>query len=126
MPGQLSWLSEQAGAGRRVLALDAAQEQISDQTSEQVRLLAKIKQALSERGVVLYAQPIRNACGEGYYEILSRMRCGNTIITPDRFIPLIAQFNLSQRFDMQVLETLFSSLKTTTVGISPLTCCPIR
>ena len=38
------------------------------------------------------------------------MRCGNTIITPDRFIPLIAQFNLSQRFDMQVLETLFSSL----------------
>ena len=41
----------------------------------------------------------------------SRMRCGNTIITPDRFIPLIAQFNLSQRFDMQVLETLFSSLK---------------
>lgn len=111
MLGQLSWLSEQAGAGRRVLALDAAQEQISDQTSEQVRLLAKIKQALSERGVVLYAQPIRNACGEGYYEILSRMRCGNTIITPDRFIPLIAQFNLSQRFDMQVLETLFSSLK---------------
>ncbi|EPS5420829.1 EAL domain-containing protein [Klebsiella michiganensis] len=110
MLGQLSWLSEQAGAARRVLPLDAAQEQISDQTSEQVRLLAKIKQALNERGLVLYAQPIRDASGEGYYEILSRMRCGNTIITPDRFIPLIAQFNLSQRFDMQVLETLFSSL----------------
>ena len=39
------------------------------------------------------------------------MRCGETIITPDRFIPLIAQFNLSQRFDMLVLETLFSQLE---------------
>ncbi|STW13675.1 diguanylate cyclase/cyclic diguanylate phosphodiesterase [Klebsiella pneumoniae subsp. rhinoscleromatis] len=29
---------------------------------------------------------------------------------PDRFIPLIVQFNLSQRFDMLVLETLFSML----------------
>lgn len=110
MLGQLSWLSEQAGASRRVLPLDAAQEQISDQTSEQVRLLAQIKQALNERGLVLYTQPIQDASGEGYYEILSRMRCGDTIITPDRFIPLIAQFNLSQRFDMQILETLFSSL----------------
>lgn len=111
MLGQLSWLSEQAGAARRVLALDAAQEQISDQTSEQVRLLAQIKQALNERGLVLYAQPIRDAAGKGYYEVLCRMRCGNNIITPDKFIPPIAQFNLSQRFDMQVLETLFSSLR---------------
>lgn len=111
MLGQLSWLSEQAGAARRVLALDAAQEQISDQTSEQVRLLAQIKQALNERGLVLYAQPIRDAAGKGYYEVLCRIRCGNNIITPDKFIPPIAQFNLSQRFDMQVLETLFSSLR---------------
>jgi EAL domain-containing protein (putative c-di-GMP-specific phosphodiesterase class I) len=29
---------------------------------------------------------------------------------PDQFIPLIVQFNLSQRFDMLVLETLFSVL----------------
>ncbi|VUS40951.1 EAL domain-containing protein [Klebsiella spallanzanii] len=110
MLGQLSWLSEQAGAARRVFALDAAQEQISDHTVEQVRLLAQVKQALNERGLVLYAQPIQDASGEGYYEVLSRMRCGESIIMPDRFIPLIVQFNLSQRFDMQVLETLFSRL----------------
>lgn len=109
MLGQLSWLSEQAGEARRVLALDIAQEQISDQTTDQVRLLALVKQALNNREIVLYAQPIQDASGNGYYEILSRMRCGNSIITPDRFIPLIAQFNLSQRFDMQVLETLFST-----------------
>lgn len=110
MLGQLSWLSEQAGAVQRVLALDIAQEEVSDQTTEQVRMLTKIKQALNERSLLLYAQPIQNAEGEGYYEILTRMRCGETIITPDRFIPLIAQFNLSQRFDMLVLETLFSQI----------------
>lgn len=110
MLGQLSWLSEQAGAVQRVLALDTAQEEVSDQTSEQVRMLTKIKQALNDRDLLLYAQPIQNAAGEGYYEILTRMRCGEAIITPDRFIPLIAQFNLSQRFDMLVLETLFSQL----------------
>lgn len=38
------------------------------------------------------------------------MRCGDGVIMPDQFIPLIVQFNLSQRFDMLVLETLFSSL----------------
>lgn len=110
MLGQLSWLSEQAGTGRQVLALDAAQEHVSDQTSEQVRMLTLVKRALNERGLVLYAQPIQNAAGEGYYEILTRMQCGSTMITPDQFIPLIVQFNLSQRFDMLVLETLFSTL----------------
>lgn len=38
------------------------------------------------------------------------MRCGDSVIMPDQFIPLIVQFNLSQRFDMLVLETLFSVL----------------
>ncbi len=43
MLGQLSWLSEQAGAVQRVLALDIAQEEVSDQTTEQVRMLTKNK-----------------------------------------------------------------------------------
>ncbi len=110
MLGQLSWLSEQAGSERRVLALDEEQELVVDQTTEQVRLLMRVKQVLKERALVLYAQPIQNAEGEGYHEILTRMRCGDGVIMPDQFIPLIVQFNLSQRFDMLVLETLFSSL----------------
>ena len=110
MLGQLSWLSEQAGTGHQVLALDAAQEYVSDQTSEQVRMLTLVKRALNARDLVLYAQPIQNAAGEGYYEILTRMQCDSTMLTPDQFVPLIVQFNLSQRFDMLVLETLFSTL----------------
>ncbi len=110
MLGQLSWLSEQAGSERRVLALDEEQDLVVDQTTEQVRLLMRVKQVLKDRALMLYAQPIQNPEGEGYHEILTRMRCGDSVIMPDRFIPLIVQFNLSQRFDMLVLETLFSML----------------
>ncbi len=42
----------------------------------------------------------------GYQEILSRLVCDGELITPDQFIPVIAQFNLSARFDMQVVERL--------------------
>lgn len=63
MLGQLSWLSEQAGSERRVLALDEEQELVVDQTTEQVRLLMRVKQVLKERALVLYAQPIQNAEG---------------------------------------------------------------
>ncbi len=104
MLGQLSWLSEQAGSERRVLALDEEQDLVVDQTTEQVRLLMRVKQVLKDRALMLYAQPIQNPEGEGYHEILTRMRCGDSVIMPDRFIPLIVQFNLSQRFDMLVLE----------------------
>jgi hypothetical protein len=60
MLGQLSWLSEQAGSERRVLALDEEQELVVDQTTEQVRLLMRVKQVLKERALMLYAQPIQN------------------------------------------------------------------
>lgn len=33
-------------------------------------------------------------------------------MTPDKFLPLIAQFNLSARFDLQVLESLLKWLAT--------------
>ena len=39
------------------------------------------------------------------------MESEGEIITPDRFIPLIAQFNLSHRFDMCVLEKLLLWLR---------------
>jgi hypothetical protein len=63
MLGQLSWLSEQAGSERRVLALDEEQELVVDQTTEQVRLLMRVKQVLKERALMLYAQPIHNREG---------------------------------------------------------------
>ncbi len=45
MLGQLSWLSEQAGSERRVLALDEEQDLVVDQTTEQVPPM-RVKQVL--------------------------------------------------------------------------------
>ncbi len=105
--GQLSWLAEQSCGAHNVLALTNSLEVASGQTTERVLMLARIKHALDAGQFHLYAQPIQKADGSGYYEILARMESeGEIIMTPDRFIPLIAQFNLSHRFDMCVMEKL--------------------
>lgn len=109
--GQLSWLSEQACAARRVLALDNSLATVSDNTTERVIQLNRVKKALAEGGLTLYAQPIVSQSGDRYHEILARMSCNGQIIPPDQFIPVIAQFNLSKRFDLLVVETLFKAMK---------------
>ncbi|TGD44480.1 hypothetical protein C9F07_28815, partial [Salmonella enterica subsp. enterica serovar Poona] len=108
--GQLSWLAEQSCSHRRVLALTQSIEAASGQTTERVLRLQKIRQALERGALVLYAQPIRDAQGKGYDEILTRLRCDDGIMMPNQFIPLIAQFNLSVRFYMQVMEALLQWL----------------
>ncbi len=110
--GQLSYLAEVAGPGDPVVALESRSQGLSGQTSEPVLMLQKVKQALSEGGVTLFAQPIQNAQGEGYAEILARLECDGELIMPAKFIPLITRFNLSARFDMQVLEKLLIYLHT--------------
>lgn len=109
--GQLSWLSEQACSARKVLALDSSLATVSDNTTERVMQLNRVKRALAENGLQLYAQPIVNQQGERYHEILARMTCDGQFMTPDQFIPVIAQFNLSKRFDMLVVETLLRAMK---------------
>ncbi|WP_253383002.1 EAL domain-containing protein [unidentified bacterial endosymbiont] len=104
--GQLSWLSEQSCGAHNVLALTNSLEAASGQTTERVLMLARIKHALEAGQFHLYAQPIQDAEAKGYYEILTRMESEGEIITPDRFIPLITQFNLSHRFDLSVVEKL--------------------
>lgn len=110
--GQLSWLSEQSCANHRVMALTQSLEAVSDQTTERVLLLQKVRKALENGDLVLYAQPILNAQGKGYAEVLARLKSDDGIMTPDQFIPLIAQFNLSARFDLQVVEALLRWIAT--------------
>ena len=109
--GHLSWLAEQSCAAHNVLALTNSLEAASGQTTERVLMLARIKHALEVGQFHLYTQPIQKADGSGYYEILARMESEGEIITPDRLIPLIAQFNLSHRFDMCVMEKLLQWLR---------------
>ena len=114
--GQLSWLSEQSCATHNVLALTNSLETVSGQTTDRVLMLGRIKRALDAGGIRLYAQPIQNAAGKGYHEILTRLESDGEIITPDRFIPLIAQFNLSHRFDLSVVENLLAWLRDNPVS----------
>lgn len=108
--GQLSWLSEQACRTRCVQTLDHSLATVTDNTTDRVLQLNRIKRALNDKGVLLYAQPIVDSDGEQYHEILTRLTCDGVMMMPDQFIPLIAQFNLSQIFDMQVLERLFQTM----------------
>lgn len=104
--GQLSWLAEEASAEHQVLALTNSLQEVTDQTTDRVLLLDKVKRALDGDGINLYGQPILNAQGQGYQEILTRLSSDGQIMTPDQFIPVIAQFNLGTRFDMLVVERL--------------------
>jgi EAL domain-containing protein (putative c-di-GMP-specific phosphodiesterase class I)/GGDEF domain-containing protein len=104
--GQLSWLAEKACSANQVLSLNNSFETVSGQTTERVLMLSRIKRALDEGGLRLYAQPIQRADGVGYHEILSRLESEGELLTPDRFLPLVAQFNLSRRFDISVVEAL--------------------
>ncbi|VEB96051.1 Cyclic di-GMP phosphodiesterase YfgF [Cedecea lapagei] len=108
--GQLSYLAEKASDAQRVLGLDSRLQAVSGQTTERVLLLQKIKRAIDEEAFQLYAQPIVNSEGKGYHEILSRLVIDGQNITPDKFIPLIAEFNLSTRFDMMVMKMLLEWL----------------
>lgn len=109
---QLSYLAEQVTSDERVLPLNQNSKVIiSGETTERITLLKQVKQVLEEDRIELYAQPIVDAQGQGYYEILSRMRCDDVFITPDKFIPVVAHFNLSVRFDLQVLTGLLKYLR---------------
>lgn len=112
--GQLSWLAEQACADNRVQAMDdSEQEMLLGQSSERVYLLRQVTRALDEGRLQLYAQPIQDRHDRGYREILCRIfDDSGQMIMPDRFIPVVAEFNLSARFDMQILTQLLEWLRT--------------
>ncbi|MDT3641426.1 EAL domain-containing protein, partial [Cronobacter sakazakii] len=108
--GQLSYLAEQTQMSEPVLALNEREANVSGQITGQVLMLQSVKRALDEDQIMLYAQPIVDGNGRGYHEILSRLYCDGQVIAPDKFMPIIAQFNLSACFDMLVLQKLLHYL----------------
>ena len=109
---QLSYLAEQVNADERVLPLNhTSKVSISGETTERITLLRQVKQVLDEERIELYAQPIVDASGRGYHEVLARMRCDGMFLTPDKFMPVVAHFNLSVRFDLQVLDGVLTHLQ---------------
>lgn len=105
LAGQLSYLAEQALMTGGIVMLDDDNSRLIGQVSAQVLLLQKVKQALAQREIALFAQPIVSCRDDQYYyEVLARLRSHDALIMPDRFIPLIAEFRLSVEFDLLVVE----------------------
>ncbi|WP_332909407.1 EAL domain-containing protein [Shimwellia pseudoproteus] len=104
--GQLSYLAELASQKHMVLGLDNRLDAVEVQTSGMVRLLHTVKSAIEHDGLMLYAQPIVDGQGKGYYEILARLDYQGETLSPYTFIPVVAEFNLSTRFDLEVIARL--------------------
>ncbi len=101
---KLARLAESAPEDDIVVALDEREAELAASIDRQWTLHAKVIESLKHSDILLYGQPIRTEQGEEYREILSRLRCGDEILTPDRFLPVIREFNLCEKFDLLVLE----------------------
>lgn len=76
------------------------------QTTKQILLLNTIHTTLNQNNLLLYTQPIHNKKNKNYNKILTQLKYNNNIITPNKFLPLITQFNLNTHFNLQILKSL--------------------
>jgi EAL domain-containing protein (putative c-di-GMP-specific phosphodiesterase class I) len=124
---QLTYLADHALAVGGMLLLDKNNADLIGQVSERVLLLQKIKQAITQRDIVLFAQPIV-ACkkDERYYEVLARLTTDNGLLTPDRFLPLITEFRLGVAFDNLVTEETVAFIHRRRAANNPPPCLAIN
>lgn len=80
--------------------------QVQLEIREKVDMLHKIQRALDDDGFVLMAQPILGMRGDSYHEVLLRMfdATSESLVTPDKFLPVVHEFGLSYQMDMWVLK----------------------
>ncbi|WP_312449334.1 sensor domain-containing phosphodiesterase [Mixta calida] len=127
LAAQLSYLAEQSLLSGGVTLLDSDNAHLIGEFTERVVLLQKIKQALAQRDISLFAQPIVACQGERrYYEVLARLRSDDALIMPDRFMPLIAEFHLSVAFDKLVVEETAAFIHRRRQAKCPLPCMAIN
>ncbi len=87
------------------------QAQTARLVSETAHLYHKIKAALEQDGLLLYQQKIQGLEPHASYaEVLSRLAYDGEILTPDKFLPLINEFDLCEKFDMKVLDKVLATL----------------
>ena len=72
-----------------------------EQMGERLHMADRIRSAISEGSFLVYCQPILSV-GDGtvsQYELLVRMRDGDDVIAPDRFLPTADRFGLIEEID---------------------------
>ncbi|WHZ39697.1 EAL domain-containing protein [Rahnella bonaserana] len=104
--GELSGIAEVSLTTGQPESNKSDHSQVQLEIRDKVDMLHKIQSALDDDRFVLMAQPILGVRGDSYYEILLRMFDGSqdTLITPDKFLPVVHEFGLSYQMDMWVLR----------------------
>lgn len=104
--GELSGIAEVSLTTGKPESNKSDHSQVQLEIREKVDMLHKIQHALDDDRFVLMAQPILGVRGDSYHEILLRMLDGTqeTLITPDKFLPVVHEFGLSYQLDMWVLK----------------------
>jgi EAL domain-containing protein (putative c-di-GMP-specific phosphodiesterase class I) len=107
----------------------------------EMQWVARINQALEEDRFCLSAQPIRALSdigqeseppelavdGNGYYEVLLRMRdARGRMVPPGAFLPAAERYSLSVKIDRWVVEKIFSWLDEHPVQLEKLSMCSIN
>lgn len=74
----------------------------------------RLQQALAEDRFVLHFQPIVSLHGEkqDLYEVLLRLRQGDSLLRPDRFIPQAEQLDMMPEIDKWVIRVALDALAT--------------
>ncbi|MTD39927.1 EAL domain-containing protein [Erwinia sp. CPCC 100877] len=108
---ELGHLAKSGDHSSRLRPLHDEQDQTARLISKTAHLYHKVKAALEQDGLRLYQQKIQGPePHDSYAEVLSRLAYGSEILTPDQFLSLINEFDLCEKFDMQVLDKVLATL----------------
>ncbi|HEY1843953.1 MAG TPA: EAL domain-containing protein [Buttiauxella sp.] len=87
-----------------IIGFNDTDPELSSNISHLQGILGMINNALFNKNVLLYKQPIHGVNGDVYFEILSRLNVEDRILTPDVFLPVITEINCTTLFDLIVIE----------------------
>lgn len=117
-------------AGRnRVHEFDPADTELAAKQS-QMQWASRINEALEKNLFLLYVQPIvptgEPESGRRHYEVLLRMKSGDSIIYPGSFLPAAERYNLMPQLDRWVVKNLFRWMSEHRERISGWELCSIN
>jgi diguanylate cyclase (GGDEF)-like protein/PAS domain S-box-containing protein len=79
----------------------------------EVSLISKLNNALIESNFILHFQPIVDSLGidKNHYELLLRLKDGNSVISPNMFIPVAERYAIMPKIDKWVVENAIKLLE---------------
>ncbi len=87
---------------------DEVSEILEEEINKTSKIIETLEKAFSEGNIQLYFQPIYDLKNNqiAFYEVLSRLKTENEVITAENFINLIYNMKLIKKFDFEVLKKI--------------------